>query len=493
MKLIQKALILIVVPLVFEIILIFALIYQNNQIAKETQHVIRSESLVQAVYQTQLIQMDAVRLVYRISGIEDRRHLSELAHRLELIKPAREKVIQAVRSSRLKSTDEIDRLLDISRRVDICFERFRKKMAANQAITHQELTALLVASSRMTIVMSECARLTKDFASGEWRAQRESALKQQNMRRNLNATIIVGLLINVALALGMASGLNRNTIRRLNLIMKNADRIGQAEPLETKVSGNDEISELDSVLHTVSKILLKARQQEQEVKRMKENFYAMVTHDLRSPLTSVSLAMELVIHGSKGDISEESRRILEKALLTLERVFQVINDFLDLRKLDANCFELRFATVSAKAVVGTCKENLQCEANEKGVVLNVVTLPVYVNADEESLTRVVSNLMLNAIKVSSENDEVTVRLSQDLESSMVRFEICDQGPTIEESRKDLLFAGFKEWAGPTLQGSGLGLVIAKLIVDQHGGQIGVLDNASRGNIFWFTLPSVEID
>lgn len=486
MNLFQKGLVLLSIPLVFEIGLIFTLLHQNSLIEQETRAISKIKSTVQVVYMVQGAYLEASSKIMRLQYTGDFHYYMEF-----------EDVMKRIPSlvARLKSMGSeinfmqhpiVPRLLEIQAKVEPTFQKFIDHLSSGGPITEERLKPLMGIRDKITPLMGDSVALTNELMRWQWQKEKESEARQTAMREQMNSTLFTGLALNIALAIGMAVWLNFNTISRLRLIMSNAESIGK-EPLKHVVSGNDEISTLDQVLHNASNSLLQSREKERELDAMKENFYAMVTHDLRSPLTSVGVAIQIVLDGAKGAISEKVKATLTLASESLERASIIINDFLDLRKLDAKSFDLKLEDTRIKTLVSESIKTVAPQAQNKNVTLMYDVPPLSLRADGASLSRVLINLLTNSVKFSASGD--TIELGVIECDGMLKFEIRDQGPGIPDSYKEYVFASFKQLPDQQrYQGTGLGLAICKQLVEQHGGQIGVADNQPKGSIFWFTIP-----
>jgi len=221
---------------------------------------------------------------------------------------------------------------------------------------------------------------------------------------------------------------------------------------------------------------------------LKSDLVATVAHELRTPLTSLRLAIHLCLEQVVGPVTEKQAELLQAAREDCERLQAMVDDLLDLSRIEAGRIEMHPRQTSAAALVETAIEAHQAAAAERGVQLSAPP-PVVdgeVLADPERIAIVLSNLITNAIRHTPSGGTVEVR-ARPLDS-MVRFEVADTGHGIPQEYQQRLFDKFFRAPGSRSDGAGLGLSIAKEIVLGHGGEIGLESQPGRGSTFWFTLP-----
>ncbi len=224
-------------------------------------------------------------------------------------------------------------------------------------------------------------------------------------------------------------------------------------------------------------------------KRVSE-FYSTVSHELRSPLTSIRGSLGLIEGGLVGEVSEEASTFITIARVESDRLIRMINSILDLDKIEAGKLELKMQEIVPEELVGTALDNLQGMAIEANVTLKKgINCDDPIRLDRDRITQVLTNLISNSIKFSPKSSVITANSERTGEH--VRFSIQDQGAGI--SAKDLpkLFGKFKQLDSSDSRsqgGTGLGLAISKALVEQHGGTIGVQSEPGKGSTFWFELP-----
>ena len=221
---------------------------------------------------------------------------------------------------------------------------------------------------------------------------------------------------------------------------------------------------------------------------LKNDLVATVAHEFRTPLTSLRMAIHLCLEQVVGPVTEKQADLLHAAREDCERLQAMVDDLLDLSRIEAGRVEMHMHPTSAAALVEAAVEEHRAAAEERGIQIKV-TPPLpdgEVMADPERVTLVFANLITNAIRHTPDNGEVWVR-TRPTDDSMC-FEVTDMGPGIPKEYQLRLFDKFFRVPGAPAGGAGLGLSIAKEIVHGHGGDIGVKSEGERGSTFWFTLP-----
>ena len=227
------------------------------------------------------------------------------------------------------------------------------------------------------------------------------------------------------------------------------------------------------------------------VDRLKNEFISTVSHELRTPLTSIRGSLGLIEGGVAGEVPERARELVRIARANADRLIRLINDILDLEKMEAGKLELRRRFLDLSALVDATVAELRGMAEADGIELHhdLRALP-RINADPDRLQQVLTNLLSNAIKFSPPAAPVTVRAFEKSPGT-ARIEVEDVGPGIPATMIDRLFRKFEQLDGSDGRargGTGLGLAISRSIVEQHGGRIGVQSEPGVRTVFWFELP-----
>jgi signal transduction histidine kinase len=222
----------------------------------------------------------------------------------------------------------------------------------------------------------------------------------------------------------------------------------------------------------------------------KSEFLANMSHELRTPLNAILGFTELIADGVYGELPTKAGQVLERVQSNGRHLLGLINDVLDLSKIEAGQFSLSSEVYSLEELVQTVFGAVEPLANEKKLSFKVEVAPNLPSArgDERRITQVLLNLVGNAIKFTDQG-EVTIKASA--EDGFFKIGVCDTGPGISDSEQAKIFAEFHQADSSTTRkkgGTGLGLAIAKRIIEMHGGQIGVQSIEGKGSTFSFTLP-----
>ena len=230
-----------------------------------------------------------------------------------------------------------------------------------------------------------------------------------------------------------------------------------------------------------------------ELDRMKSDFVSNVSHELRTPLTAIKGSVDNMLDGLTGSLNEKQVRYLARIKSNTDRLSRLINDLLDLSRIESGRVEVRSTTLTLTALAEEVAEHLKSLAAEKLIRIEVPSPDpkVTVWADRDKVTQVLVNLIGNAVKFTPQNGKVTVALEKNGDD-YVQISIDDTGPGILPEEKNKIFSKFYQFADIDKQkpkGSGLGLAISKALVEMHGGRIWVESEVGKGSTFYFTLPA----
>jgi signal transduction histidine kinase len=228
-----------------------------------------------------------------------------------------------------------------------------------------------------------------------------------------------------------------------------------------------------------------------EMDRMKSEFISVVSHELRTPLTAISGALGLMASGAAGALPERAGRLVTVGYRNAERLATLVNDLLDMDKLQSGKLSFNFASGDLGALLAEAVEQNQPYAERFGVTLDLVLpdAPVAAHFDHLRVMQVVTNLLSNAAKFSPEGGQV--RISLGVDGDTARISVADDGPGISPEFRKRLFDRFAQEDGAHQNkhaGTGLGLAISQGIAQAHGGGITLDDAAGPGATFHLTLP-----
>jgi signal transduction histidine kinase len=235
-----------------------------------------------------------------------------------------------------------------------------------------------------------------------------------------------------------------------------------------------------------------AAQKLKELSDLKSEFVSKVSHELRTPLTSIIGAADNLLDGIAGPLEERPRSYLLRVKENGDRLLRLINDLLDLSRIEAGKEEIRATRFRLDTLIHETLEALRPVAEENGVTIAALGPPsVVIRADRDKISRVIMNLVHNAIKFTPRGGQVQVAASDEGEGEWVTLAVRDSGPGIPAGEVDRIFDKFhqvKRNRGRGGAGSGLGLPISRQLVEMHGGRLTVESAVGQGSTFTVVLP-----
>jgi PAS domain S-box-containing protein len=231
------------------------------------------------------------------------------------------------------------------------------------------------------------------------------------------------------------------------------------------------------------------------VEKMKNEFISTVSHELRTPLTSIRGSLGLISGGAVGELPEQAGNMLEIASNNTERLLLLINDILDIQKIESGQMAFNFQHVELMPLIKKALADNTGYAEQHGVSFEVSqSLDARIFADPDRLNQVMSNLLSNAAKFSPEGEKIEVSVAH--HQDRVRISVSDHGPGIPETFHAKLFDKFTQSDSSDSRqkgGTGLGLNITKAIVEKHGGHISFVTKEGIGTTFFVDLPALTSD
>ncbi|MCX6728400.1 MAG: ATP-binding protein [Candidatus Saccharibacteria bacterium] len=224
---------------------------------------------------------------------------------------------------------------------------------------------------------------------------------------------------------------------------------------------------------------------------IKDEFISMASHQLRTPLTSVKGYISMVIEGDAGKISPSQKQLLDQAFMSSENMVHLINDFLNVSRIQSGKFVIDKKSVDFSVLVDEEMNGLRPNATARGMKLvykKPNKFPV-VEVDEGKFRQVVMNFADNAIYYSHEDSSIIISLG--VEGNEIVFTVKDTGIGVPKAEQDKLFAKFYRAANAKVQrpdGTGVGIYLAKRVIDAHGGKIIFESTEGKGSTFGFRLP-----
>ena len=334
------------------------------------------------------------------------------------------------------------------------------------------------------------------------------------LRKLVLQAIVLGLVIIIIIVVigTVVSGIFVKPIRKLH---EATERVAKGD-LEYKVEihTGDEIEEFaDSFNIMVAKLkksttsiehlnkeifdrrkaeekLQKANEELKKLDELKSDFISVVSHELRTPLSIIKEGISLVLDEVPGKLKGEQKKILNMSKDNIDRLARIINDLLDMSKIEAGRMELKKVPLDlSRAVKDACaKWKLESDRKKQKLLISAPDSPINIYADPDKLDQVINNLILNAITYTPEKGRIKVELKDKNQTAEVS--VSDTGIGIAKEDLPKVFDKFQQFgrkAGPGAKGTGLGLAIVKQLVEMHGGNIKVESEINRGSKFTFSL------
>lgn len=485
LKLAQKGIILISVPILFELIFLGGLAYLLGRAEQAIHRASLSQQIMFEATEIQRRASDAVssaaiykftknklfkdRCVNAIAASEESfERLSELVGTKH---PDQQAKLALARKTYADAGETIRQLLKRLERDPMIKSVFSR---ANGASLRKEREILQNLSTTLT-----------DFIEGEQEVAKDFEKNERVARQNVVIALIFGGVANVVMGIGLSLFFFRGIATRVHLLIENTKRIPKKIPLNPPIGGSDEIAELDTVFHQTVREL-------EETEQMKQYLIGMVSHDLRSPLTAVQGALELLSAGAMGELPERATAKIRGAEADVKRLIRLTNDLLDVEKLTSGKIGLEKETIAASDMLDESREFMRSFAEQHQVTIETTGDDFIVEADPERLMQVLCNLVGNAVKFSPKGSVIVLRTA--IENGSGRFEVIDKGPGIAAEHQATVFDKFTQVSGADnsrLSGKGLGLAICKSLTELHNGQIGVTSNLGEGSTFWLTVPGAH--
>jgi signal transduction histidine kinase len=476
LKLAQKGLILVVLPLAFELAS-FGLLYQALSNAdQELKLEMRNREIQERLNKIGRLVLYSTYSVYVHDATQSEDSFSSYRY-------ARDQVMEQL--SRLQQLFEnpssqqsqLDKLRDLIDRLVMNLDESRRLGDLGKLQSaFREIEQVKVLYKQITVVLDGLVQpLQKSVDTG---VKRSIEARQQ-----LKNALLFAIGASIVLALALYSYFHRDTMKRLSIMMSNAKKFAAGKDLLPKLSGNDELAELDNVFHDMAGTI-------KEEARRKQEFMSMISHDLRGPLTSVSIALERMSDMEPERVDETFATMTRRCNNNVQRLVQLTHDLLDLDKLESGKLELQVDSVPVAYIAEMAMESVRDIAEQKGITLHSPDTELEMQADADRLVQVLVNLLGNALKFSPPKSTIEIS-AEEVENCIEISGVTDQGPGIPENEQAKVFDRFEQTSSAKtikVKGTGLGLAICKELVQLHNGRIGVRTGANGGACFWFRIP-----
>jgi PAS domain S-box-containing protein len=591
----KKGLLLVAVPLMFELVFIGVLFFlkrQADEAATQAAHskavIVETENCMRAAY-------DAAG-AFVLFSVAKSQSFGDRYEKVVVSLPAQLKELQ-----KEIGTDEIQQknyqLFEREGNNAIKMMAHIKELIDNDETIGGKVQVALL-RREITERLNALMKASRSLIDEEERRSNLYPAAEESAKQTLAIAVVMGVIVSILLAVWLAIYFNRDYTQRVRKIVDNAIKLASGKELSQPIQGADEIAELDEVLHMVAKQLTEASRRERAIvdnvqdaictvgtkytflkvspaasqlwaypesellgqrlsnllsedgkekffqvleaakssdpavnietrmtrkdgtqvwvswsvywsvtenvyfcvahdidqrkllDQMKQDFVNMISHDLRSPMTSVALFLHMVREGVY-ELNEKGAAAAARVESSVTGVVNLLNDLLDVEKLEAGKMQLRLESAKVSAIVDAALDMVRPLADQQDIQLDVVrNEDSTVVVDAGRLSQVVQNLVSNSIKFSPKGSAVQIYFGRNGEQAEIR--VTDSGPGIPEAERELVFDRFRQLDNEVeekIKGSGLGLAICKAIVEKHGGTIGVISQTGQGSTFWFKVPT----
>lgn len=480
MRLVQKATLLIAVPVVVELATVALLIAASLQLDEAGIRAMNAKRVLGLCQELQgkmgFRTMQLTGTLYSFAPSNKQSYIAEMGgtfSKLEQLtrnNPAASKAVERLHKSSIRFATGMEELAHgySSKSGALALYRFSE---ASEFVESMSLTFL-----EMTRSLSELS----DIYSKIERDFEPAAIQARTRLRNcITAVIIVNIVLVVAL--GYLS--RKHMIARLKQLMSNIHTFGKSSASPARLSGDDELAELDAAFAAVWA-------ERQKLDDIRKSMTAMVSHDLRIPLTSMNLTLDVIFDLESDTLRPDLLHKLKRLRFEVDRLRRLANTLLDIEKIESDELETKIEEVSLTTIVQTSIDSLKPFARSSNVTLEDNSDKAsLLKCDEDRTIQVLINLLGNAIKFSPKGSTVTV--SSDASDDHIRIRVADKGPGVPPDQQRLLFKKFSqlEQSAETKKlGTGLGLYICKMLITAQKGQIGFEPGEDKGSVFWFELP-----
>lgn len=482
LKISQKGLLLVALPSIFELAFVLILVCLLNQAEQEAAVEAHSKAVIACVNDLTRGTIDATTAAgaYKIMQNQVYAQRADLA--VEAVKTYETKLQELLKGN----PDRLKDLRNVSELVDQLFNVVSMLKApeagAADAPTLEGLVGRGQKFKALNVLVAKLGITTNALIADELKVQLESPVQKARTRETIKRVLIGGVAFNIILAFVLAIYFSRSVTKRLLIVRENTERLARRAELVAEIGGSDEIADLDSAFH-------KAANRLEELEQFKQQLIGIVSHELKTPLSSMQVNIALMRNGVTGELPEKAEKKVRVLESNVGRLIRLINDLLDIEKLESGKFELIIRDCKLKNIIETSLDATSEFALNRRIELIVPETELILNADQDRIVQVLINFLSNAIKYSKEESQVIVELAE--VEDFVEVRVKDSGRGIPATHLEKIFDRFQqvEKSDETEKGgTGLGLAISKAIIEQHpGGKIGVDSTPGEGSTFWFRI------
>jgi signal transduction histidine kinase len=352
-----------------------------------------------------------------------------------------------------------------------------------------QVTSLRLKAELLAIDLDQHAKQLANATSARTDALTAQNASAYTSSRNLfigvaAGAIVLALLLGFVLSWSLIGPIQKIDTRLAAI--ESGDFTGHVD-----VDNRDELGALGANVNRMNDELQRLYRELEAASRHKSEFLANMSHELRTPLNAILGFSQVLREGMFGEVNEKQKEYLEDILSSGNHLLSLINDVLDLSKVEAGQIELELAPFSLRDALERGVVMLRERASKDGVRLTLATDPEVdvVDGDERRIRQVIFNLLSNAVKFTPDGGSVDVSAAR--VNGEVRVSVADTGPGLASEDHERIFEEFQqtETGIEQREGTGLGLALSKRFVELHGGRIWVDSEVGRGSTFVFTLPA----
>ena len=490
----QKLLLLIAIPLVFLVVFVGLVVKLQRQTEDAQRWSLRSEDITTKAYAFLglLVEIDSDLRAGLMTGSPDffdsyaetDLEIAKTLHRLrELVKdmPTQLITIERVTSATAAKAALTDAII----------------AGVGQGPTDPAVLKTRLARNHLATVKIQQAMVTFVDEAIAMTRQRQQALEhsQQHLQRLLGLGTVSVVLLTVIIFLVFL----RDITAPLSALTANTYRLTRGDPLGAPMKGSDEFAKLDQAFHDMADALAEASRQEHAAKEAaeaanlaKSRFLANMSHELRTPLNAIIGFSEILQDERFGQLNDKQKEYLKDVLDSGRHLLSLINDILDLSKVEAGKMELSLSDVDLQGMLKNALTIIKEQAFTHRIQLSLEAAEELgtIQADERKIKQVVYNLLSNAIKFTPDGGQIGIRAATKDQEVLVT--VWDTGIGIEEKDLDKVFEEFRQIDSAYSRkyaGTGLGLPLAKRFVELHGGRMWFAsEGKNRGSRFMLALP-----
>lgn len=393
--------------------------------------------------------------------------------------------IRRIRQGRFNQKIDVtteDEIGELSREVNKMTERLRtyEQMNVAELIAEKKKSEAVIASIADPVILTD--------EESHLLAMNQAAAKALNISENDWAGKSVRELFQderlIKLLTADAPAPDESAHQEELLALAQAERTLYFRPRQTKIT--DEQGQVHGVV-----TLLQDVTRFKKLDQMKSDFMATVSHEFRTPLTSLNMAIDILLQGLLGGVSAQQGELLATAKADCERLTKLVKELLNLSRLESGRYQMKKEPVNMQDLVDDAMKHLRVPFRLKEIAFETAidsTLPDF-PADREQLSWVITNLVSNALRYTPAGGKVTINAGR--ENGLIQVSVADSGRGIPPEALEAIFDKFvqvRQSTESTPGSVGLGLAIAKEVVEAHGGRIWVTSAVGKGSTFMFTIP-----